>query len=70
MKLKPSKKKSKNKMPVRAIHLYDADMLTKDSRSKRKKYMMNTDGTVHFFNKGKKVSKYYKDGGIVITGRD
>lgn len=38
--------------------------------SKRKKYMMNTDGTVHFFNKGGKVSKYYKDGGIVITGRD
>ncbi len=37
--------------------------------SQRRKYMMNPDGTVRFFNKGGKISNYYKKGGNVITGR-
>ena len=43
-----------------------------DGMSKRRKYNVMKDGTVQFrMGGGKmKMSKYYKDGGTVITGRD
>ncbi len=37
---------------------------------KNRKYTVDKSGHVQFQNSGGKISKYYSDGGNVITGRD